>query len=292
MGERIPMKTAILTDTNSGIFASEAKQLGIFSLPMPVIIDEKTYFEGKDLTESEFYEILSSERSVSTSQPAVGSVLEQWDRLLADGYDAIVYIPMSSELSSSCEVATILAEDYAGKVFVADNHRISVTLRHAVLQAKQMADEGMDPRSIKDRLEADAYRATIYISVNTLEFLKRSGRVTPAAAMLGTALGIKPILTIQGGKLDAFSKGMSMRRCEVKMIEAIQNDLQKRFPEAKTENVHIGAAGTLLSDKDREYWMGALREAFPGADVFYSPLSLSIGCHVGPGAIAAGACVN
>ena len=282
------MKTAILTDTNSGISAEEARTLGIYVMPMPVIIDDETFYEGQNLTEEQFYEALTSDRKVTTSQPSPGDLLDKWDSLLADGFEQIVYIPMSSGLSNSCHAASGFAADYDGRVHVADNHRISVTLRESVLMAKRLADLGKTGAEIKDALEKDAFRSTIYISVNTLDYLKKGGRITAAAAMLGTVLNIKPILTIQGEKLDSFSKARSMKKCESRMIEAIQSDLEKRFPDVALNQVHIGAAGAGLTMEEQKEWVNALKQAFPEADVYYNPLSASIGCHTGPGAVGVG----
>lgn len=282
------MKVAILTDTNSGISAEEAAEKGIFVMPMPIIIEDETFYEGKNITEDEFYEALVSGKRVSTSQPSPGDVIDQWDELFEEGYDEIVYIPMSSGLSNSCPAALGYSQEYEGKVQVVDNHRISVTLRDSVERAKELADAGKTAVEIKKFLEEDAYNSTIYISVNTLEYLKKGGRITPAAAMIGTVLNIKPVLTIQGEKLDSFSKARSMKKCEAKMIEAIEADLSKRFPDAKMENVHIGAAGAGLTPKEQESWKNVLQEAFPGAVVYYNALSASIGCHVGPGSVGVG----
>ena len=241
------MKIAILTDTNSGISSTEAEELGIFLIPMPVIIDDETFYEGQNITEEAFYQALASDKKVTTSQPSPADVLDYWDSLLQKGFDEVVYIPMSSGLSNSCHAAMGFAEDYDAKVFVVDNHRISVTLKSSVIMAKKLSDIGKSGSEIKSILEEDAYHSSIYISVNTLTYLKRGGRITPAAAMIGSVLNIKPILTIQGEKLDSFSKARSMKKCEQRMIEALLNDKEKRFADVPNEQLSIGAAGTCLS---------------------------------------------
>lgn len=286
------MKIAILTDTNSGISSTEAEELGIFLIPMPVIIDDETFYEGQNITEEAFYQALASDKKVTTSQPSPADVLDYWDSLLQNGFDEVVYIPMSIGLSNSCHAAMGFAEDYDAKVFVVDNHRISVTLKSSVIMAKKLSDIGKSGSEIKSILEEDAYHSSIYISVNTLTYLKRGGRITPAAAMIGSVLNIKPILTIQGEKLDSFSKARSMKKCEQRMIEALLNDKEKRFADVPNEQLSIGAAGTCLSEEEQLNWKHALEEAFPGADVFYNPLSASIGCHTGPGAVGVGLSVK
>lgn len=279
------MKTAIMTDSNSGITKSEAEKLGIFSLPMPVIIDEVICYEGVDLTQEMFYSSLTGGKDVSTSQPSPGEVMGMWDEILASGYDEIVHIPMSSGLSNSCESAISLASEYEGKIEVVDNHRISVTLRESVLEAKELADSGRSAREIKRELEERAYEASIYIAVDTLEFLKKGGRVTPAAAALGAVLNIKPVLTIQGERLDAFAKVRGMKKCKHKMVEALKNDLATRFKDVDMSRVVIGAAGAGLGANEEKEWTDTLRETFPQATVYYNPLSFSIGSHTGPGAV-------
>ena len=279
------MKTAVMTDSNSGILKSEAQELGIFSLPMPVIIDGVTCYEGVDLTQKGFYSSLMGGKDVSTSQPSPGEVMGMWDEILAGGYDEIVHIPMSSGLSNSCESAMGLSADYDGKVQVVDNHRISVTLRESVLEAKELASQGFSAKRIKEELEARAYESCIYITVDTLEFLKKGGRVTPAGAALGAVLNIKPVLTIQGERLDAFAKVRGMKKGKHKMLEALQNDLATRFKDVDRSRIVIGAAGAGLDEEEEKEWTDTLRETFPWATVYYNPLSFSIGSHTGPGAI-------
>lgn len=283
------MKTAVMTDTNSGITKSTAEKLGIYVIHMPVIIDDKTFYENDTITEEEFFHALSSDRHISTSQPSPGDVMDLWDQILADGYDELVYIPMSSGLSNSCAAATGYAQDYDGKVEVIDNHRISVTLYESVLHAREMSLNGASAKEIKTALESDAYHSSIYITVNTLEYLKKGGRITPAAALVGTVLSLKPILTIQGEKLDSYTKVRgSMKKAEEKMILAIQSDLENRFADWDMSKLHIGAAGAGLTAEQQEEWLSLLRNKFSEADVFYSPLSASISVHTGPGAVGIG----
>lgn len=282
------MRTAVMTDSNSGITKTEADELGIFLMPMPVIIDGEICFEGENLTQEMFYSSLKAGKDVSTSQPSPGDVLGMWDEILEMGYEELIYIPMSSGLSNSCETAIGLAADYNGKVQVADNHRISVTLRESVLEARELAKEGVSAQEIKEDLEARAYDASIYITVDTLEFLKKGGRVTPAGAALGAVLNIKPVLTIQGERLDAFAKVRGMKKGKHKMIEALKCELETRFKDADMSKVLIGAAGTGLSKEEEEEWVNELQAAFPRIKVYYNPLSFSIGCHTGPGAVGTG----
>lgn len=283
------MKTAIMTDTNSGITQNIAEQLGIYVIHMPVIIDETTFYENDTITETEFFHALSSGRHITTSQPSPGDVMDLWNQIFAEGYDELVYIPMSSGLSNSCAAATGYSQDYNGKVEVIDNHRISVTMYESVLHARELSLNGASAKEIKTSLESDAYNSSIYITVNTLEYLKKGGRITPAAALIGTVLSIKPILTIQGEKLDSYAKTRgSMKKAEEKMILAVQSDLKKRFAHQDMSKLHIGAAGAGLTAEQQEEWLSLLRSKFPKADVFYNPLSASISVHTGPGAVGIG----
>ncbi len=279
------MKTAVVTDSNSGITQNEARELGIFSLPMPVIIDGETCYEGIDLTQEMFYASLTGGKEVTTSQPSPGEVIGMWDKILKEGYDEIVHIPMSSGLSNSYESAAGLAADYNGRIQVADNHRISVTLRESVLEAKELADRGLSAGEIKEELERRAYESSIYITVDTLEFLKKGGRITPTAAALGAVLNIKPVLTIQGERLDAFAKVRGMKKGKHKMLEAVRHDLDTRFQDTEMSRIVIGAAGSGLDENEEREWTDMLKEAFPEATVYYNPLSFSIGSHTGPGAL-------
>lgn len=283
------MKTAVMTDTNSGITRDIAEKLGIYVIPMPVIIDETTYYENDTITEDEFFCALSDNRHITTSQPSPGDVMDLWDRILNEGYDELVYIPMSSGLSNSCAAALGYSQDYDGKVEVIDNHRISVTMYESVLHARELALQGACAKEIKTALEADAYNSSIYLTVNTLEYLKKGGRITPAVALIGAMLSIKPILTIQGEKLDSYAKSRgTMKKAEEKMISAIQSDLDKRFSHLDPSRLHIGAAGAGLTKEQQEEWVNLLRSKFPDADIFYSPLSASVSVHTGPGAVGIG----
>ena len=283
------MKTAVMTDTNSGITKDIAKELGIYVIPMPVIIDEETYYENDTITEEEFFRALSGDKHITTSQPSPGDVMDLWDKILTEGYDELVYIPMSSGLSNSCAAALGYSQDYDGKVEVIDNHRISVTMYESVLHARELALQGASAKEIKTALEDDAYNSSIYLAVNTLEYLKKGGRITPAAALIGSVLSIKPILTIQGEKLDSYAKTRgSMKKAEEKMLSAVQSDIEKRFASLDQAKLHIGAAGAGLTIEQQEEWVNLLRSKFPGADIFYSPLSASVSVHTGPGAVGIG----
>ena len=280
------MNIVIMTDENSGISAKEAEELGVKVLKMPVIIDGQEYFEGENLSHEDFYEALMSGKDITTSQPSPGDVMDMWDSILAAGTDQIVYIPMSSGLSSSCQNALGYVDDYEGKVQVVDNHRISVTLRQSVLDGLFLAKSGKDALEIKTILEEAAYDASIYITVDTLEFLVKSGRVTPSGAALGMILNIKPILTIQGDKLDAFAKVRGIKKSEAKMIEAIREDLDTRFANVDKKYISMAAVGSFLDEDDAKAWHETVAAAFPEYDVIYDQLSLSIGSHIGPNSIA------
>lgn len=285
------MKTAVVTDSNSGITRQEAEDLGIFLMHMPVIIDEEVRYQEGGLTEEEFYQSLTGGKNVSTSQPSPGDVLELWNGILDSGYDELVYIPMSSGLSASCGTAVGLSREYDGRVCVVDNHRISVTMRESVLEAIAMAKQGLSAAEIQQDLETRAYDATIYIAVDTLEFLKKGGRVTPAAAALGSVLNIKPILTIQGGKLDAFAKVRGIKKCKAKIVEALKAERVERFGSIPDERLLLMAAGAGLTPEEAEDWRSSLADAFPTLKVLYNPLSYSIGTHTGPGSRGVGLCV-
>lgn len=279
------MKVAVCTDSNSGITQSEAATLGVSVLPMPFVMDGKTYFEDIDLSQEEFYAHLQSGAEISTSQPAMGDVTDRWDKLLAE-YDEVVHIPMSSGLSASCQTALMLAENYGGRVAVVNNQRISVTQRQSVLDAMELADMGFSAAQIKECLEEEKFESSIYITVDTLKYLKKGGRVTPAAAAIGTVLQIKPVLQIQGERLDAFSKARGMKQAKKIMIDAIRSDLEGRFAGTNTpDSMHLAMAYTFdaaaAADFKRE-----VEAAFPGFDIVLNPLSLSVSCHIGPGALA------
>ncbi len=275
------MKTAIMTDTNSGITLKKGEEDGIFVLPMPVIIDDKDYLEGIDVTHSDLYEAMRKGLDIHSSQPAIGAVSEMWDKILKQGYDELVYIPMSSGLSGSCATAMAFSKNYNGKVQVADNHRISLSLYESVYDAKAYADSGLSAKEIKEKLEKNAYNASIYITVNSLEYLKKSGRVTSAGAAIATVINLKPVLTIQGEKLDAFAKVRGINNAKQKMVEALTKDLETRFKSYPKEKLSIGTAGTFEKSEDADAWLDMINDAFPEYDSYYLPLSCSIACHVG-----------
>ena len=281
-------KIAVVTDSNSGITQKESKELGVFVLPMPFMIDEMEFFEDINLTQEEFYERLENNAQVVTSQPSPDSVMKLWDEIL-ESYDEIVHIPMSSGLSGSCQTASMLAQDYDGRVHVVNNQRISVTQRQSCIDAVQLAERGMDAEAIKDFLEKDKFNSSIYIMLDTLEYLKKGGRITPAAAAIGSLLRLKPVLTIQGEKLDAFAKARTTSQGKNMMVSAIQKDMEERFGGATKENMWLQIAYT----KDREmaelFWE-EIKETFPNFDVVIQPLSLSVACHIGPGALALACC--
>ena len=284
------MKTAVMTDSNSGITPEEGKKIGIYSLPMPVIIEGDVFYEGKNITQEEYYGAMTSGKNVTTSQRSPGDVMDMWDGILKEGYEQVVYIPMSSALSASCHAAIQLSEEYDGKVQVVDDHRISVTMRESVLEAKWMANQGMTAEEIKKKLEENAYNSSIYIAVDTLEYLKKGGRVTAAGAAIGAVLNIKPVLTIQGEKLDAFTKVRGMKKAELKMLEAIEEDLNTRFADVDRKQLRLGAAGTFQKQEDADQWYKMVKDTFENEidDIYYDSLSFSIGCHVGPNAIGIG----
>lgn len=285
------LRTAIMADSNCGIMPAEEADYGIHILPMPIIIDGKTYFEGIDITMEGFYQKQTSGSVITTSQPSPGDVTDMWDRLLKT-YDEIVFIPMSSGLSNTCQTALLLADDepYKDRVFVVDNHRISVTQALAVLDAKTLADEGKTAREIKDILEKEAMDATIYIAVDTLEYLKKGGRITSAAAALGTILKIKPVLTIQGGKLDSFAKARGMRSAFRVMLDALASDISSRLSHLREQRqLKIGLANTMMEEEKLEQFKNELQSTFPDLELVYFPLTMSIGTHVGPGGLGIGA---
>ncbi|MCI8976391.1 DegV family protein [bacterium 1xD8-48] len=281
-------KIAIVTDSNSGITQAEAAELGVVVLPMPFMINEETFFEDITLGQEEFYERLESGADVVTSQPSPETVMNLWKETLKE-YDEIVHIPMSSGLSGSCQSAVMLAEDFDGKVQVVNNQRISVTQRQSVMDAKLLAGRGMDAYEIKEFLEKDKFNSSIYIMLDTLYYLKKGGRITPAAAAIGTILKLKPVLTIQGDKLDAYARARTANQGKSIMTSAIRNDMESRFGGAAPDNIWLEIAYT----KDRqaaEQFAQELLKEFPGFDIEINPLSLSVACHIGPGSLAVACC--
>ena len=286
------MKVAILTDSNSGITQDEANKLGVFVLPMPFTIDGQEYKEDINLSQEEFYDKLMNNAEVFTSQPAVGEVTQLFDNILKD-YDQIVHIPMSSGLSGSCQTALMLAEEdeYKGKVYVVDSQRISVTQKYDVLDALELSKQGKNAKEIHDILMENKLNATIYITVNTLEYLKKGGRITAAAAALGGLLKIKPILTIQGEKLDSYQNTRTMPKANKIMIDATMKDIKERIdPDTENmDNARIMVAYTYDRDQALEL-KKQVEEAFPNHEVICDPLSLSVACHIGPHSLAVAAC--
>ncbi len=277
-------KVAIVSDSNSGITQAQAKELGITILPMPFFINDQTLYEDIDLDQEGFYKLLSEDADISTSMPLVGNVVDTWDELLKE-YDEIVHIPMSSGLSGSCETAIMLAQDYDGKVQVVNNQRISVTQRQSVLDAMALAEKGFGAEEIKKILEREKMESSIYIMVDTLYYLKKGGRITPAAAALGTLLKLKPVLQIQGEKLDAFAKARTVKQAKSIMIEAMRNDFDNRFHDPEGKNIHLEMAYTYDLEAAEDF-KKEVEAAFPGMEIVLNPLSLSVSCHIGPGALA------
>lgn len=278
-------RIAVITDSNSGINFEDAKELGIKVLPMPFLIDGKTYFEEISLSQEEFFEKLENDVDISTSQPSPESVMKIWDEALEEA-DEVVYIPMSSGLSSSCHTALMLADDYDGKVQVVDNQRRSVTQRQSVLDAMELAKRGLTAVQIKEKLEKVKFESSIYIMPDTLKYLKKGGRITPAAAAFGSALRLKPVLTIQGEKLDAYAIAKTKKQGVKKMLTAIEDDINKRFGGTDhMENIHMEIAHT-KNPEAAEDLKQQIIEKFGVTEVDLYPLSLSIACHIGPGSIA------
>lgn len=281
------MKTAIVTDSNSGITQEQAKELGIYVVPMPVLIDGEQYFEDLTLSQEQFYEKLKSDAQVSTSQPSAFDVGELWNKILKE-YDKIIHIPMSSGLSETCHTLTHLAEtEYAGKVYVIDNQRISITMRRSVLDALNMIKDGKSAEEIRDWLMQTKMQSSIYIMVDTLKYLKKGGRLTPAVAMIGTLLKIKPVLQIQGFKLDQYAKVRKLADAKATMINAIDNDLNNRFAELRAAGKMSLAVAHTENIEEAKIFAAELEERFPDLTVeCINPLSLSVSCHIGPGALA------
>lgn len=281
-------KIAIITDSNSGITQKEAQQLGITVLAMPFYIDEQLFLEDITLTQEEFYKRLAEDANISTSQPSPADVMETWEKLLEE-YDEIVHIPMSSGLSNSCQTAFVLAREFHDRVQVVDNQRISVTQRQSVLDAMELAKAGKDAVQIKEILEKEAGESSIYITLETLKYLKKGGRITPAAAALGTVLNLKPVLQIQGDKLDAFSKARGKKQAKRTMLQAMKADLEGRFKEYVDRDLICLQAAYTGNKEEAMEWKKELENQFPRMPVYMAPLSLSVACHIGQGALAVAA---
>lgn len=278
-------KIAIVTDSNSGITQDQAKKMGVHVIPMPFYINETMYLEGVTLTQEEFYERLKNDEPISTSQPSPAEVCGLWDMLLKEN-DEIVHIPMSSGLSNSCETAMGLARDYDGKVQVIDNQRISVTQYQSVADALALREAGKSAAEIKEVLEAEKLESSIYITLETLKYLKKGGRITPAAAAIGTVLNLKPVLQIQGEKLDAYAKVRGKKQAKRVMLKAAQEDMQERFAEYKKEGLMCIEGAYTGNPEEAEEFKEEIEAAFPGHEVRMAPLSLSVACHIGHGALA------
>lgn len=279
-------RVAVVTDSNSGITQTQAEKLGVFVLPMPFMINDKTYFEDISLTQEEFYRYLRDNAEVSTSQPSPGDVTDLWERVLKE-YDEIVYIPMSSGLSSSCATAKMMAQDeYEGRVFVVDNQRISVTQRQSIIDARGMADKGYSASEIRRILEETKLESSIYITLDTLYYLKKGGRITPAAAAIGTILRLKPVLQIQGDKLDAYAKARTYKIAKSIMLDAVKKDIENRFgADSSSDNLTMAIAHTQNLEAALEF-KKEVEALYPGMDIYLDHLSLSVACHIGPGALA------
>lgn len=277
---------AIVTDSNSGISQAEGKELGIYVIPMPFLVDGKLYFEDVDMNKEQFYHFLENDADLSTSQPSPGDVMDLWDKLLKE-YDEIVHIPMSSGLSASCSTAMGLARDYDGKVQVVDNQRISVTMQQSVMDAKHLVAAGKSAAQIKEILEKEALESSIYLMVDTLKYLKKGGRITPAAALLGSALNLKPILQIQGDKLDAYKKVRGVKAAKKNMLEAMKKDVEGRFSDYVTKGqLKLHVAYTTDEETARQ-WKEEVQSMFPDIAISrIDPLSFSVTCHTGPSVLA------
>ena len=277
---------AIVTDSNSGISQAEGKELGIYVIPMPCLVDGKLYFEDVDMNKEQFYHFLENDADLSTSQPSPGDVMDLWDKLLKE-YDEIVHIPMSSGLSASCSTAMGLARDYDGKVQVVDNQRISVTMQQSVMDAKHLVAAGKSAAQIKEILEKEALESSIYLMVDTLKYLKKGGRITPSAALLGSALNLKPILQIQGDKLDAYKKVRGVKAAKKNMLEAMKKDVEGRFSDYVTKGqLKLHVAYTTDEETARQ-WKEEVQSVFPDIAISrMDPLSFSVTCHTGPGVLA------
>lgn len=278
-------KIAIVTDSNSGITQKEGKAMGVHVLPMPFYIDGDIYYEDITLSQEQFYQKLLEDADISTSQPSLGEVIDLWDKLLEE-YEQVVHIPMSSGLSASCETAMALAQDYEGRVQVVNNQRISVTQKQSVMDALALAQQGEDALRIREILEQEKMESSIYITLETLKYLKKGGRITPAAAAIGAVLKLKPVLQIQGEKLDAYAKCRSKKQARKTMLEAMKKDMQTRF----SAYVQDGSFALMLAyagnEEEAQDWKKEVEECFPGYPLIVDPLSLSVACHIGHGALA------
>lgn len=280
------MKTAIVTDSNCGITKEEADSLGIFVIPMPVCMNDTFYYEGVNLEQKTFFERLANHEKIHTSQPSPADLMGMWEKVLKNGYDELVYIPMSSGLSGSCHTACQMAKEFPEKVYVADACRISVTQRHAVQDALYLVQKGLDAASVQELLEKNAANSIVFVAVDDIDYLKRGGRITPAAAAMASILNIKPLLTIGKNKVDAYEKVRGLRNCEKRLLKV----MQERASHFKSQgyDIRIGIAGSFLDDADLSDWYARAKEAFPDDELLYDPLTCSISSHVGPNAFGMG----
>ena len=278
-------RIAVVTDSNSGITQAQAKELGVSVIPMPFMIDGETYYEEISLSRDEFYEKLAANADISTSQPSPESILNLWDSLL-ENYDEVIHIPMSSGLSGSCQTAIMLSQDYNGKVHVVNNQRISVTQRQSVLDALALIDAGKSGAEIKKILEEEKFNSSIYITLETLKYLKKGGRITPAAAAIGTVLNLKPVLQLQGEKLDAFAKVRGKKQARRTMLKAMKADFEGRFASFVQNGEMCLQAAYTGNPEEAEEWKQEMQEIFPGMEIHMDPLSLSVACHIGYGSLA------
>lgn len=280
-------KVAIMTDSNSGITQKQGQELGIYVVPMPFTINQEEYEEDINLTREHFFEMQEAGATIATSQPSLGKLTTIYENLLKE-YDEVVYMPMSSGLSGSYQSAKMLAENYDGRIQVVNNQRISETLAQDVYTAIEYVKQGKTAVEIKQILEDNRFNCCIYITVDTLTYLKRGGRITPAVATLGNLLKIRPIMNIDGGKLDLFAKVRTQNKAEKVMIDAIRNDIETRIdPQGHGDNVVIRVAHSNCLE-EAEKLKVKLMDAFPGHEVRIVPLALSIACHTGPGALGCG----
>ena len=277
-------KIAVITDSNAHFTPQEAEEYGISVVPMPFTIGNDTFYEGITLSREQFYEKMAAGAQIATSQPSPSDVMSLWERAL-ETHDEVVYIPMSSGLSGSCQSARMLAEDYDGKVEVVNNQRISVTQKRSVLDALEMAERGLSARQIREELERVRFESSIYIMLDTLHYLKKGGRITPAAAAIGSLLRIKPVLQIKGERLDAFSKARTISQGKNIMINAMKHDIETLYGGTDKEHVWLYAVHGNVPEQFEEFSQ-EVRAAFPGIHVMDDVLSLSIACHIGPGALA------
>lgn len=280
-------RTAVAADSNSGITQKAAKKLGAYILPMTFFVNGVQHYEGVDLKQEDFYELMSdSKTTVATSQPSPSELQDFWRNILKE-YDELVYIPMSSGLSNSCTTASLLARDFGGRVHVVNNQRISVTQYQSVVDALNMAEKGKTGEQIKSVLESDKFESSIYITVNKLDYLKRGGRVTPAGALIANVMNLKPVLQIQGEKLDACAKCRGIKSAKEKMLEMMHKDFVNRFKDiVDSGNMSLLYSYSDITRAEAEQWKKEIEKSFPGFKVEGAPLSLSIGCHIGPGSYA------